>query len=163
MRWQVYRLARLIGKVVRFQHRGTHWWAAPFYQKQRNRYGLNNWLDCLASWYTSICVYYLKQNGQSAFAKKNTRVKYMGKCTRLVVPVLNDTAHKTCLTAKATLMFLFDLLENLTCCVASKYISLCYGILWVRATLMLQTLTDTEINAAFQEPAYIRLHIMKFF
>ncbi len=24
MRWQVYRLARLIGKVVRFQHRGTH-------------------------------------------------------------------------------------------------------------------------------------------
>ncbi len=37
---------RLIGKVVRFQHRGTHWWAAPLYQKQRN------WLDCLASWYT---------------------------------------------------------------------------------------------------------------
>ncbi len=24
MRWKVYRLARLIGKVVRFQHRGTH-------------------------------------------------------------------------------------------------------------------------------------------
>ncbi len=24
MRWQVYRLVRLIGKVVRFQHRGTH-------------------------------------------------------------------------------------------------------------------------------------------
>ncbi len=52
MRWQVYRLARLVGKVVRFQHRGTHWWAAPLYQKQRNRFGLNNWLDCLASWYT---------------------------------------------------------------------------------------------------------------
>ncbi len=48
----MYRLARLIGKVVRFQHRGTHWWAAPRYQKQRNRSGLNNWLDCLASWYT---------------------------------------------------------------------------------------------------------------
>ncbi len=59
MRWQVYRLARLIGKVVRFQHRGTHWWAAPFYQKQRNRSGLNNWLDCLASWQTShfnLCI-----------------------------------------------------------------------------------------------------------
>ncbi len=53
LRWQVYRLARLIGKFVRFQHRGTHWCAAPLYQKQRNRSGLNNWLDCLASWYTS--------------------------------------------------------------------------------------------------------------
>ncbi len=51
MRWQVYRLARLIGKVARFQHRGTHWWAATsLYQKQRNRSGLNNWLDCLALW-----------------------------------------------------------------------------------------------------------------
>ncbi len=51
--WLVYRMARVIGKVVRFQHRGTHWWAAPLYQKQRNRSGLNNWLVCLASWYTS--------------------------------------------------------------------------------------------------------------
>ncbi len=50
---------RLIGKVVRFLHRGTHWWAAPFYQKQRNWSGLNSWLDCLASWYTSnlnLCI-----------------------------------------------------------------------------------------------------------
>ncbi len=53
MRWQVYRLARLVGKVVQLQHRGTHWWAAPLYQKQRNRSGLNKWLGCLASWYTS--------------------------------------------------------------------------------------------------------------
>ncbi len=34
MRWQVYRLARLIGKVVRVQHRGgplmSHWWWGPF-------------------------------------------------------------------------------------------------------------------------------------
>ncbi len=59
MRWQVYRLARLVGKVFRFQHRGTHWWAAPLCQKLRNRSGLNNWLDCLASWYTSnfnLCI-----------------------------------------------------------------------------------------------------------
>ncbi len=48
--WRI--LARLIGNVFRFQHRGTHWWAAPLYQKQRNRSGLNSWLDCLASWYT---------------------------------------------------------------------------------------------------------------
>ncbi len=61
MRWQVYHLARLIGKVIRFQHRGTHWWvAAPLYQKQRNRSGLNNWLDCLACGirHISIWVYY---------------------------------------------------------------------------------------------------------
>ncbi len=59
MRWQVYRLARLIGKVVRFQHRRTHWWAAPLYQKQRNLSGLTNWLGCLAPWYTSnfnLCI-----------------------------------------------------------------------------------------------------------
>ncbi len=59
MRWQVYRLARLTLKVVRFQHRRTHWWAAPLHQKQRNRSGLNNWLDCLASWYTPnfyLCI-----------------------------------------------------------------------------------------------------------
>ncbi len=31
-RWQLYCLARLIGKFVRFQHRGTHWWAAPLYR-----------------------------------------------------------------------------------------------------------------------------------
>ncbi len=29
MRWQVYRMARLVGKGVWFQHRGNHWWAAP--------------------------------------------------------------------------------------------------------------------------------------
>ncbi len=37
----------------------THWWAAPLYQNQRNRSGLNNWLDCLASWYTpnfNLCI-----------------------------------------------------------------------------------------------------------
>ncbi len=68
MRWQVYRLARLIGKVVRFHHRGTHWWAASPYQKQRNRSGLNNWLDCLASWYTpnfNLCI--LLRIGQPKF------------------------------------------------------------------------------------------------
>ncbi len=48
MRWQVYHLARLVVKVVRFYRRGTHWWAAPLYQKQRNQPGLNNWFDCLA-------------------------------------------------------------------------------------------------------------------
>ncbi len=53
MGWQVYRLARLVGKVVWSQHRGTHWWAAPLNQKQQNRSGVNNWLDCLAWWYTS--------------------------------------------------------------------------------------------------------------
>ncbi len=34
-------------------------WAAPLYQKQRNRTGLNNWLGCLALWYTSnfnLCI-----------------------------------------------------------------------------------------------------------
>ncbi len=48
-----------VGKAVLFQHRGTHWWAAPLYQKQRNRSGLNNWLVCLASWYMSnfnLCI-----------------------------------------------------------------------------------------------------------
>ncbi len=53
-----------------FQHRGTHWWAAPLYQKQRNRSGLNNWLDCLASWYTSnfnLCIQ-LKAKWQSVFS-----------------------------------------------------------------------------------------------
>ncbi len=70
MKWQAYRLARLIEKINRFQHRGTHWWAALLYQKQRNRSGLNNWLGCFALWYTSnfnLCML-IKENGQSAFA-----------------------------------------------------------------------------------------------
>ncbi len=50
---QVYHLARLVGKVVRFQHRGTHWRAAPLYHKQRNQSGLNNWHKCLELCYTS--------------------------------------------------------------------------------------------------------------
>ncbi len=52
MRWQVHHLSKLNEKVVRFEDSGTHWWPAPLYQKQQNRSGLNNWLDCLASWYT---------------------------------------------------------------------------------------------------------------
>ncbi len=36
MWWQVYHLAGLVTKVVRLQLWGTHWWAAPPSQKQRN-------------------------------------------------------------------------------------------------------------------------------
>ncbi len=80
MRWQVYRLLRLIGNVVRFQHRGTHWCAAPLYQKQRYRSGLHNWLDCLASWYTSnlnLCIlpcFYCQSHGHGVCTILTKRV-----------------------------------------------------------------------------------------
>ncbi len=48
MSWQVYHLARLVGKVAMFHHRRTNWWGASLYQKQRNRSRLNSWVDCLA-------------------------------------------------------------------------------------------------------------------
>ncbi len=40
-RWQVYHLARLIGKVVRLHHKGTLWRAAaPLHQRQQSRRGI---------------------------------------------------------------------------------------------------------------------------
>ncbi len=35
----------------------THWWAASLFQKQWNRSGPNNWLDCLACWYTPRFIF----------------------------------------------------------------------------------------------------------
>ncbi len=47
---------RLVGKVVRFQHRGIHWWAAPLNQKQRNRAEINNWLALSYTWRLKLCI-----------------------------------------------------------------------------------------------------------
>ncbi len=57
-RWQVYHIARSVGKVVRFQHRWARWWTAPFYQNQLNRSELNNWLYWPVYWYMSCFICY---------------------------------------------------------------------------------------------------------
>ncbi len=46
-RLEVYHLAKLNGKVVRFHHRETQWWVAHLCQKQRNWSELNSWLPAL--------------------------------------------------------------------------------------------------------------------
>ncbi len=70
MRWQVYSLAMLIGKVVRFQRRGTTDELHPFTKNSETGLGLTTDSTALPRGIRqfSICVYYLKQNGQTAFA-----------------------------------------------------------------------------------------------
>ncbi len=47
------------GKLFGFSIGGPTDELHPFYRKHQYRFGLNNWLDCLASWHTSnlICVF----------------------------------------------------------------------------------------------------------
>ncbi len=84
MRWKVYHLARYVGKVVRFQHWGNHWRAAPLYQKQANQSRLSSWLWDI--FYLSyVFKYYLRVNKNRCWFTEPLDWKFMSPTPIVII------------------------------------------------------------------------------
>ncbi len=55
--YQRYQATVLQNHYFKLTFSKTHWWAAPLYQKQQNRSGLNNWRQISICVFSKKCLY----------------------------------------------------------------------------------------------------------